>query len=72
MFHVFCDSLEKAQGLIKDNGHCDLGQFLRENTTSVLYSRKQDTSQLTCQLNIFTIDIFSISPKLKFCSCTFE
>lgn len=29
VFHVFCYSLQKAQRLIKDDGHRDLWQFLR-------------------------------------------
>lgn len=28
MFHIFCDSLQEAQGLVEGNGHRDLGQFL--------------------------------------------
>lgn len=30
VFHVFCYSLEEAQGLIEDNGHCNFRQLLDE------------------------------------------
>lgn len=29
VFHVFCDSLQEAQRLVEDDGHRDLGKFLK-------------------------------------------
>ena len=28
VFHVFCQTLQEAQGLIEDHWHCNLGELL--------------------------------------------
>lgn len=31
VLHVFCETLQETQGLVKDDGHGDFRQFLSEN-----------------------------------------